>query len=513
MKIQLGPLTLTLLTALGLAPACSVGPLAEGGAEHGGSGNDGESETNSTETGEPLEPYVCNDPQPILQAGSDEPSGFVRCDDGFIHRVETVDALSPQGPDSPECVDYGTTCETAGDCVAKAHGSCVFNEHSGCLCEYGCVTDADCGAGAICAPAGVAGSKTTCITAECVTDGDCGDGLCGLSAYEGCCARTHRLACADPTEPCHTNADCPAGPCEWSGSGETAYLCSVQGDDAFPGAPWTCRPPSWCSCACGRPFVVDGQVRVAPAVACRDWCVDLRIPVRPISAHDPGTRELLARHWTQVGQFEHASVASFARFAMQLMQLGAPPGLLRDTARALADEIEHARLTFALASAYAGRSVGPGRLVAGNTAAPTHLRDIVEGLIVEACVGETLAALEAREAALSAEDPGVAAVLEQIADDEWRHAELGWRALRWVLEQGDADLRAFALSCFELAITAVAAAEVSGGPDLREHGVLGGRQRAELRLAGLRRVVSPCVAALRSREHHGEATPRPPCAA
>jgi hypothetical protein len=131
----------------------------------------------------------------------------------------------------------------------------------------------------------------------------------------------------------------------------------------------------------------------------------------------------------------------------------------------------------------------------------TDLHAILEGLIVEACVGETLAAIEAHEAARWAEDPVVAAVLERIAADEWRHAQLGWRALGWLLSQGDAQLRAFALARFELALRVVEGrGDATIDVDLRRHGVLDDALRAEVRRAGIAEVIRPCVTALRGRQ-------------
>ena len=44
-------------------------------------------------------------------------------------------------------------------------------------------------------------------------------------------------------------------------------------------------------------------------------------------------------------------MASFARASLELMAVAAPPGLLAACARAMVDEVRHAELTFALASA------------------------------------------------------------------------------------------------------------------------------------------------------------------
>jgi hypothetical protein len=181
------------------------------------------------------------------------------------------------------------------------------------------------------------------------------------------------------------------------------------------------------------------------------------------------------------------------------MQLGAPPKLLRDSSRALTDEIAHARLAFGLASAYADAPIGPGALEVAAALEPTmDVHAILEGLIIEACVGETLAAIEAHEAARWAEDPSVASVLERIAADEWRHAQLGWRALGWLLAQGDERTRVFALSRFEAALATVEHDRVvDTDSELRRHGILDAALRDEVRRAGIAEVIRPCLTALR----------------
>ena len=94
----------------------------------------------------------------------------------------------------------------------------------------------------------------------------------------------------------------------------------------------------------------------------------------------------------------------------------------------------------ALASAYAGQCVGPAALPVDGALADDTRRGIVATLVREGCIGETVAALEAAEAREHATDPVVRAVLQQIAADETRHAELAWRALRWALDSDNVEL-------------------------------------------------------------------------
>lgn len=199
---------------------------------------------------------------------------------------------------------------------------------------------------------------------------------------------------------------------------------------------------------------------------------------------------------------EHASVAAFARFALELLSLGAPAALLRDTNRALGDEIEHAELCFGLSSAYAGKSVGADVLPLDGTLEGRSRFEIIRTAFLEACVGETLAAVEARFAREEARDPEVCRVLQRIAEDEARHAELGWRFVKWALETSPPDL---ALE-LRLEIRKMVVAEESRVPEgldadepesaLREHGVMSDRMRWQARQTALRDLVVPWSRAL-----------------
>src|SRR5260221_2725836 len=86
--------------------------------------------------------------------------------------------------------------------------------------------------------------------------------------------------------------------------------------------------------------------------------------------------------------------------------------------------------------------MAPGPLRLQGAIADDAPSTIVRTAFLEACVGETCAALEAAEAAERATDPVVRSVLRCIASDESRHAELGWRFVRWALETMGTEVRA-----------------------------------------------------------------------
>lgn len=462
-----------------------------------GSGTDSASgsSTSGTSTGTSTDPTVTTGAPPacegslveIMQANVDPPtpSGFVQCDTGIIHRPEPVACKSPITPSScpADASDLGT-CKTDADCTEKPFGSCQINMTFGginpaptdtCGCVYGCETDADCGDGMVCRCAGEGlGLYTECIPATCKDDSECPGEVCGF-APDICAPGVFFSHCTTPEDTCQGDATCPNPPC----------VFNVDLNH------WACA-----DAVCGRPFLVDDEAVTAASAARDDWRALLSVPA---AAAD--LRPRLAAHWTQIGLYEHASVASFARWILQLLALGAPAELVAAAQRALADEVEHARLCFGLASLYQGTGVGPSPLPRTDAPVAAELGAILEAVIHEACVGETLSALEAQEAAARAEDPALRRVLAQIAADEQRHAELGWRFVRWALDRADADLRARADAAFVAAFARVEAtitvlAADPGAPELRVHGVVDAPLRAALWREGLRGLVRPAAAAL-----------------
>lgn len=200
---------------------------------------------------------------------------------------------------------------------------------------------------------------------------------------------------------------------------------------------------------------------------------------------------------------EHASIAAFARFSLELLALGAPAELVGQAARAMADETEHARSCFALATRYGGKRVGPSALSIQGCLDDSDPVAIFSNAFREACVGETLAAMEAQEAAQHAQEPTLRATLSRIAEDEARHAELGWRFAAWMLETSEPKLRAELVH----AMQALALREFEPRPvrhqaeslevrTLSQHGLLPDSARAALRESALRDVVAPCIASL-----------------
>lgn len=261
----------------------------------------------------------------------------------------------------------------------------------------------------------------------------------------------------------------------------------------------------------GRPFVIEGRARVAPVSAgLRGWeaCtpslpqprIDSAAPAPRVEGLDEATRVHLGRAWATDAAYEHASVASFGKLALELLAFGAPADLVRAAHAAAIEEIGHAQRGFALASAYLRAPIGPGALAeARQFAGAATLADLAIATVHEGCFGETLAAVVASAQLAAATDPAVREALTIIAEEESRHAELAFRIVAWAVSLGGDDVRSAVHHAFleSLEVTRHAAAEAQSAapssPSLRAHGRLSTAEVLAERLRAAEEVVIPAM--------------------
>jgi hypothetical protein len=415
--------------------------------------------------------------------------GFEQCNNGLIHRPAAGQCpIKDLGPIKDlEKSGALASCELPGRaCDEKPYGSCHQGQ-GGLYCEYGCVTDDDCGPGQICFcdPGDVTRPAGICLQTNCRTDAECGGLLCtDFVPNPGCGYKA--FACQTAEDECTTSADC-VGACTvpWPPQpGKAARSCSQT------------------QCVVGRPFLIQGRARVAPLRSGETWSAGATPNAVELT---PELRSALGEAFAQAARLEHASVAAFARFSLQLMSLGAPPELLVASARAQLDEVAHAQGCFALATRYWGEAVGPGPLVVQGALDSMDVESIVVTAIAEGCIGESVAALEAREALVRCQDPETTQLLTRIAADEAEHAALAWRFVAWALRMWPA-LRPSVERAFGFGVPPSSVAAVPERPHapsagvnpaaLERWGVLGPERRAEVRALALEAVVSPAAQAL-----------------
>ncbi len=252
----------------------------------------------------------------------------------------------------------------------------------------------------------------------------------------------------------------------------------------------------------GRPYLMDDHACLSALARGVDgWSAQGPAPC--CDGIEAGERAALARAWAADALREHASVASFSRFSLDLLAAGAPAHLVALAHQAALDEIRHAELCFALAAGYAGEALGPGPFPVGaEVRVAGSLAALVASAVKEGCVGETVAAVMAAEQLARAKDPAVRAALARIAVDEARHAELAWRAVAWAVREGGAEVRAAAARALAEALAGGVGAEgTEEVAALADHGRLDVSTAARIAASALEEVVVPAARALLGEIH------------
>jgi len=243
----------------------------------------------------------------------------------------------------------------------------------------------------------------------------------------------------------------------------------------------------------GRPLLIGESITLASVVEGDAWpTAELATERRGVDVSVEARAEI-GRRWLDAALAEHASIASFARSAIELLAVGAPPDLVRRAQQSSIDEIEHARMCFAVASTYADRTLSAGPL----QPAPPRELDLI-GLAVttfeEGCVCETMAAMEAAALVPLATDPAIRRVLEQIRDEEARHAELAWATVGWAARTGGmAVQRALRDAAQQLRPVATQVPASPFDQLLPAHGIMPAADNHELALQAWTDVITPLL--------------------
>ena len=333
---------------LGVA-ACSDRVLEQGGDE-GPASNSGAGDDDGTP--------ICAGAEPILLEGVD--SGYRRCPDDTIHRAEAIACGDVLNLSSCAGTESFLGCTEDSECGSGPLDRCIsqsnpYTGESQCLCSTACMSDEDCGSDEVCLCPGIVGklySYPTCEKSNCRDGSDCASGECGVSSWFDGCSQYVGLACRTAEDECRLDEDCP-------------QLCRIpRGYYGETFTEWACEEVD---CYLGRPLHCEDGVRMASVVARGDWSDgELLAAARGLAATlTTSQREAARAHWTTVARMEHASVASFARFTLDLMTFGAPPELLALAQQAAADEVRHAQLAFAVASSLADDGEDASRLGPG----------------------------------------------------------------------------------------------------------------------------------------------------
>jgi hypothetical protein len=150
--------------------------------------------------------------------------GLERCENGVQHKIGPVLCVArPQGTRGHQLYQtalmqsgrgLSPECNSDDACTAEPHGYCAGGSATPLRCEYGCVSDDECGDGQLCACGDPVGR---CVPASCTSDASCAPGYACTSWEDGCYGTT--FSCESPEDECWTARDCGEGlACTYNGS-------------------------------------------------------------------------------------------------------------------------------------------------------------------------------------------------------------------------------------------------------------------------------------------------------
>ena len=186
----------------------------------------------------------------------------------------------------------------------------------------------------------------------------------------------------------------------------------------------------------GRPLIFNGVAQAASISLGTAWSKGPLAEARQLTLEQ---RQILCEFWLRTAQMEHASVASFHQFALDLMRFGASPELLMRTNKAITDEISHAKAAFAITEGFLGQSVSPGEFHMQIQPAK-DLPDFAKSVALEGAINETIAVVLATLQRERCTDKAIKKFLADVIREEAQHAELAWDTLRWLVKKGGDDV-------------------------------------------------------------------------
>jgi len=216
----------------------------------------------------------------------------------------------------------------------------------------------------------------------------------------------------------------------------------------------------------------------------------------------PQQREVVGTSWLHRMEQEHLAVGAFAHLTSELAALGCQPAILELAARAVSDEVRHARLCRDAAIAH----LGPDRVppfVRGTLELPVHAPEREHALVLLAaemcCISETLTGAFLTEMLERAGTDEARTLVRALLSDEIDHGRIGWALLEDRRKRGmDLAFVAAALpgllerQCADVIVPT----QVTDDPALEAHGYLGPHASAYVYRTALAEIVLPGFAAL-----------------
>ena len=155
----------------------------------------------------------------------------------------------------------------------------------------------------------------------------------------------------------------------------------------------------------------------------------------PSARRTPNPSDAVRNEWFRRVQAEYRSAAITQHFGLWLIQIGAPPALIADANRIVADEMIHAEKSHGVFVAAGGSGAPPllrDDLALKRSRGPLE-HDVLRAGVEVFCLGETVAVRLFKRMRQECTKPAARRALDRILRDEVRHREFGWTLLDWIL--------------------------------------------------------------------------------
>lgn len=156
---------------------------------------------------------------------------------------------------------------------------------------------------------------------------------------------------------------------------------------------------------------------------------------RAASRAQPAASALVQHEWLRRVEAEYRSAAVTQQLTHWLIQIAAPPVLIRAGLRIAADELRHAELSHRVHRAAGGNgapAIARETLELARSAAELE-HDVMGVALASFCLGETAAVRLFHDLRAHCTVPVARATLDRVLRDEVRHRDFGWALLTWLL--------------------------------------------------------------------------------
>jgi hypothetical protein len=152
-----------------------------------------------------------------------------------------------------------------------------------------------------------------------------------------------------------------------------------------------------------------------------------------IDALGQETRAVVASSWRGRARNELSTSTVFATLTRSLVSLSAPHAIVREAARAVADEVRHAEICMHVALAYDASCPPPQPSPVIEepplTGGPDHQLACVLYVVMQSCINEGVATVYLQRSLAEATFVLARAAVRDILEDEIHHARFGWSLL------------------------------------------------------------------------------------